>query len=89
MPDLCDLETSFAPNLNTPNGRPIVRLDFLDQKASGKLERTKSVTSVSSSVRSDRSVQSTTGKPPPPLRWIEVKFADLAARDKFVSLWQG
>ena len=80
-------ETSFGVKLKTDKKKPIVRLDFLDQKLGRRHERAGSVTSGRSSIRSDWSLRTSTEEAPQ-LQWIDIEFMDLADRDKFLSLWQ-
>ena len=82
------LETSFKEKMTTEKKRPIVRLNFLDQKQDKKVDGVGSIGSGDSSIGSLRSGRASTAKVLQ-LQWIEIEFADVVDRDKFLSLWQG
>jgi hypothetical protein len=79
--------TSFTEKLKTDRKKPIVQLNFLDQKTDKKLERAGSVTSLGSSIGSDTSGH-TSAEKVVRLEWIEIEFASVRDRDEFVRLWQ-
>jgi hypothetical protein len=82
---LCPLETSFADKPKADKKKPTVQLNFQNQK---KHDRVGSVSSGGSSIGDDRSIRNSTDRAPH-LHWIEIEFADVEERDRFLDLWQG
>jgi hypothetical protein len=82
---LCPLETSFADKPKADKKKRTVQLNFQNQK---NHDRVGSVSSGGSSIGDDRSIRNSTDKAPR-LQWIEIEFADLEERKRFLNLWQG